>query len=203
MTSHVATGILAFLCAALHAAMVAGDSAGGHAFWALAVLMATGAVGRYFYSYVPREANGRELELDGVRRRLVRLADEWDQGQKRFRATARDAVDALVLEQRWSSGFFGRVAGMITGRRKLRRLCASLRAMGRAEGLGELQIEETVRLARRAHAAATSAAHFEDLRAVAGTWRYLHRWVALLMVVLVVVHVAYAVIYGESVGGAR
>jgi hypothetical protein len=203
MTSHVATGVLAFLCAALHAAMAPGDSAGGHAFAALVVLLLTGAVGRYFYSYVPREANGRELELDGVRRRLVQLADEWDQGQRRFRATARDAVDRLVDEQRWRTGFLGRVAGMVTGRRKLRRLVGKLRAMGRTEGLAELQIEETVRLARRAYGAALAAAHFEDLRAVAGTWRYLHRWVAVLMVVLVVVHVAYALIYGESIGGAR
>jgi hypothetical protein len=142
MTSHVATGVLAFLCAALHAAMAPGDSAGGHAFAALVVLLLTGAVGRYFYSYVPREANGRELELDGVRRRLVQLADEWDQGQRRFRATARDAVDRLVDEQRWRTGFLGRVAGMVTGRRKLRRLVGKLRAMGRTEGLSRAQIED-------------------------------------------------------------
>jgi thioredoxin reductase len=200
MTSHVATGVLAFLCAALHAAMAPGDSAGGHAFWALAVLMVTGGVGRYFYSYVPREANGRELELDGVQRRLVRLADEWDQGQKRFRATARDLVARLVDEERWSSSFLGRVRAMITGRRRLRQLLRDLRAMGRADGLAELQIEETLRLARRAHAAAVAAAHYEDLRAVAGAWRYLHRWVALLMVVLLAVHVGYALLYG---GGGR
>ena len=29
------------------------------------------------------------------------------------------------------------------------------------------------------------------------TWRYLHRWVAVLMVVLVVVHVVYALAYGS------
>jgi quinol-cytochrome oxidoreductase complex cytochrome b subunit len=56
---------------------------------------------------------------------------------------------------------------------------------------------------RRAYAAANAAAHYEDLRAVAGTWRYMHRWVAVLMVVLVAVHVFYALVYGEHVGGAR
>ena len=33
MTSHVATGILAFLCALLHGAMEPRNTVGGHAFW--------------------------------------------------------------------------------------------------------------------------------------------------------------------------
>ena len=39
------------------------------------------------------------------------------------------------------------------------------------------------------------AAHYEDLRAVLSAWRYLHRWVALLMVLLVIVHVVHALMY--------
>jgi quinol-cytochrome oxidoreductase complex cytochrome b subunit len=40
------------------------------------------------------------------------------------------------------------------------------------------------------------AAHYEDLRAILGTWRYLHRWIALLMVVLLIVHVVHGFLYG-------
>ncbi len=69
MTSHVATGILALLCAMLHGAMAPGDTVDGHAFLALTVLLVTGAIGRYFYAYVPRAANGRELELSEVKQR--------------------------------------------------------------------------------------------------------------------------------------
>ena len=81
MTSHVATGILALLLAMLHGAMSPRDTPGGHAFWALAVLLVTGAIGRYFYSYVPRAANGRELELAEFKNRLGRMSEEWDQGR--------------------------------------------------------------------------------------------------------------------------
>ncbi|MCA9258638.1 MAG: NAD(P)-binding domain-containing protein, partial [Planctomycetales bacterium] len=56
MTSHVATGILAFLLALVHASLSPGKTIGGHAFAALGVLVATGAIGRYFYSFVPRAA---------------------------------------------------------------------------------------------------------------------------------------------------
>ena len=196
MTSHVATGVLAFFCAALHASMSARDNVGGHAFAALGVLLVTGAIGRYLYSYVPREANGRELELAEVRSRLTRLAEEWDDGQRRFRGRARDMVEGLVASQRWQGSFMGRFRALLLGTRDLRRAVKRLEREGRAEGLAEMQIQEALRLTRRAFRAAVAVNHYEELRAVASTWRYLHRWVALLMVVLVVVHVIYAVIYG-------
>ena len=43
------------------------------------------------------------------------------------------------------------------------------------------------------------AAHYEDLRALLNSWRYGHRWVAALMVVLVVFHIVYALTYGPHI----
>jgi HAE1 family hydrophobic/amphiphilic exporter-1 len=40
------------------------------------------------------------------------------------------------------------------------------------------------------------AAHYEDLRALMASWRYLHRWVALAMVLLLVAHVVTALRVG-------
>jgi len=89
MTSHVATGILALLAATLHAAMSPGNTLGGRAYAALAFLLVTGAIGRYLYSYVPRAANGRELELADVRKQLREVSDEWDRGRLQFAERAR------------------------------------------------------------------------------------------------------------------
>jgi len=60
-------------------------------------------------------------------------------------------------------------------------------------------------LARRAHRTALMAAHFEDLRAILGTWRYLHRWIAAALVVLVGIHIVHALLYGALFldGGPR
>jgi cytochrome b561 len=55
-------------------------------------------------------------------------------------------------------------------------------------------------LARRAHRAATAAAHYEELRTLLTSWRYLHRWIALLMVLLVALHVATALRYSRALG---
>ena len=66
----------------------------------------------------------------------------------------------------------------------------------REAGIPEAQIGQTLRLAREAHRTALTAAHFEDLRAILGTWRWLHRWVAVFMVALVLVHVIHALAFG-------
>jgi thioredoxin reductase/Pyruvate/2-oxoacid:ferredoxin oxidoreductase delta subunit len=204
MTSHVATGIGAFLCALLHSAMAPRDTNGGNALWALAFLLVTGAIGRYFYSYVPRAANGRELELDEAKRRLAGLSDRWDPAQRDFGRRARDEVLALIHSKQWKASFAGRVWALVGGQRDLRRVLTRLAGRGREEGVPEAGVRETVQLARSAHRLALSCAHYEDLRAVAGTWRYLHRWVAVLMVVLIVMHVFFALAYGAffADGGA-
>jgi len=201
MTSHVATGVLAFLCATLHAAMAPRDTVGGDAYWALALLLATGAVGRYFYAYVPRAANGRELELDEVERALAALSGEWDQGQRRYRERVRREVEELVDARQWGGSFLGRVGALLGGQRDLHRVLGRLKRAGESEGVAPDQVRETLRLARRAHRAALMAAHFEDLRALLGTWRYLHRWGTALMLLFVVLHVLYALTYGQFFRG--
>jgi thioredoxin reductase/Pyruvate/2-oxoacid:ferredoxin oxidoreductase delta subunit len=208
MTSHVATGILALLCATLHAAMAPRSTVGGQAFWALAVLLGTGAIGRYFYAWVPRAANGRELELSEVRARLERLSVEWDSGQQRYRERVRGEIDGLIEARQWRSSFAGRVLALLGLRRDLKRVLARLQAEGRHEGVSEEQIAATAALARRACRTASMTAHYEDLRAILGSWRWMHRWVAVLMVVLVVLHVVSALAFGTydlggMLGGGR
>lgn len=194
MTSHVATGILAFLCAMLHGAMAPRDSVGGHAFWALAVLLVTGGIGRYFYAYVPRAANGRELELTEVRAELDRLAAEGT--GDRFGQRVRKEVTKLIEARQWRGLFLGRVLALFGVQFDLHRVLKRLEEEGRAEGIDPERIHGTLWLARRAHRTALMAAHYEDLRAILGTWRWLHRWVAALMVLLVVVHIVHALAYG-------
>ncbi len=201
MTSHVATGVLALLCALVHAGMTSRDSVGGHSLWALAALLVTGAIGRYFYAWVPRAANGRELELDEVRAELAQLSAQWGAEQRGFVERVRVELAELVSARQWRSSFAGRVAALLAGQRDLQRRLAKLALEGRAQGLSAQRVDATLELARRAHKSALAAAHFEDLRALLGTWRYLHRWVAVLMLVLLVAHIAYALIYGDLLAG--
>ncbi len=203
MTSHVATGILALLCAMLHAAMSPRDTVGGHAFLALAVLLVTGAIGRYFYAYLPRAANGRELEIEEIKLQLDRMIENWDKSQRAFVERVQARLSALIQSQQWRSSLFGRALALVRGERELKLVIAELARDGRRQGLPEDRVQETLHLARRAHRTALAAAHYEDLRALLGSWRYLHRWIAVLMVVLIVLHVVYVLTYGSSVIDGR
>ena len=203
MTSHVATGILALLCATLHAAMSPRSTTAGHAWQALVVLLVSGAIGRYVYAAVPRAANGRELDLFELKQQLGRMQAEWDAGQRRFRDEARRRVTAAIEARQWRAGLPGRIASLVGAQFERRRLARELRALGASEGVAPDHVEETVELVRRAHHTALVAAHFEDVRALCNSWRYLHRWVAALMVLLVVLHIVYALTYGSfGPGGA-
>ena len=198
MSSHMITGILALLAALLHAAMSPRDTVGGHALWALALLLVTGAVGRYFYAWIPRAANGRELALEELKLRLDQYVENWDARQRGFLERVRAELSAMVERRQWKSSFAGRVAAMLTGQRELRATLARMRAEGGASGLERERVEETIHLAREAYVTALKAAHLEDLRAVLNTWRYLHRWVAALMVLLLVLHIAYVLTYSSG-----
>ena len=103
---------------------------------------------------------------------------------------------ALVEKRQWSGSFFTRVFALLGVQRSLKRTLATLEEEGRAQGVHEAQIQESLALARRAHHTALMAAHYEDLRGILNSWRYFHRWVSLLMVLLVIVHVWYALAYG-------
>ncbi len=200
MTSHIVTGILALVLALLHAAMAPGATVGGHALLGLGVLVATGAIGRWFYSFVPRAANGRELQLVEVQSRLASMAGEWDRANPRFAANLRTEIEKLVTGSTWKGTFFRRVAALVQARRRVREVVQGLSMEARRAGLSRDQIAELRRLAAEAQRAALHAAHFEDVRALMASWRYFHRWVALLMVLLVAAHVATALRYSGVLG---
>ncbi|MBI5435210.1 MAG: NAD(P)-binding domain-containing protein [Planctomycetes bacterium] len=196
MTSHVATGVGAVLCALIHAAMAPQDSLGGHALWALIALLATGAIGRYVYAYVPRAASGRELELAEVKLRLERESEAWERVERGFADKVRRELEGEIERVQWKSSLLGRVVALVRGRRELERTLGRLEAEGRRDGVAEARVTAVLAVARRAHGTAVAAAHYEDLRALIESWRWLHRWVAALLVVLVALHVVYALSYG-------
>ncbi len=197
MTAHVLTGVLALLFAVLHGGMATQDTLGHRSLYALAVVVVTGTIGRYVYSFVPRAANGRELELDELQAELVALASEWDRENRDFGEVVRAEVAELVSRAGQPRGPVRRLLALFGSPRRLRASLERLRTEGLARGLSPDQIERLLLLARRAHRAATMAANFEDLRALISSWRYLHRWVALFLVLVLALHIVVALRYGE------
>ena len=137
MTSHVATGILALLLLLVHAAMAPKHTLGGHALLAIAVLVITGAIGRYFYAFMPRAANGRELELTELQSRIAADSAAWDRLGRGFGEELLKEIDGLVEAVRWQNGFFERLTGLL---RHAAQCQTSLQATTRPGATGRSQL---------------------------------------------------------------
>ncbi len=197
MTSHVTTGILAFLLVLLHSAMSPRATVGGHALAALGVLVATGAVGRYFYSFAPRAANGAEIALDKLKQDLAKVSAEWDQVGRSFGSQIRSEIESLMSEGQWRTTFWARLMVLARMDQKLARVRERIRSEASAAGLGSDQVAQLEALLVRTYRTAVRAAHYEDVRSLLNSWRFLHRWIALLMVLLAAIHIWAALRYAR------
>ena len=197
MSLHVATGVAALCLALLHAGLAPRHTLGGHALLGLIVLVTTGAIGRYLYAFVPRAANGRELELLEARAELARLAEEWRGKDPALVQEIRAEIDQLVAQGAAQRSVPARILALRRQQSVLARALVRLGRAAAAAGLGADEIRELQALARRVHRSTWMAAHYEELRGLLASWRHLHRWIALLLVLLVLVHVFFSLRYGE------
>jgi dihydropyrimidine dehydrogenase (NAD+) subunit PreT len=199
MHTHVFTGLFSLLCVLIHAGFTFRNVVGGHALIALFIVITTGLMGRYLYAFVPHAANGKELDLEGLRQRLTSLTGEWDRCSPGFGQTVHQRIDKLVDEGRWRGTLLTRIQRIITSQIKLRSTLHKIKADARAEDIGREEVRDVLALARVAHRLTMQITHYEEIRAVLSTWRYIHRWLALLMVVFSVIHIVTAVRYGRLV----
>jgi thioredoxin reductase/Pyruvate/2-oxoacid:ferredoxin oxidoreductase delta subunit len=197
MTMHVLTGVLALLFGVLHGGMSTQDTLGHRALFALAVVVVTGTLGRYVYAFVPRATNGRELELDEIKAELAAQASEWDREHREFGERLRTEVHGLLARLEDAATVRGRLWAFSSGPFRLGATLRRLGSEGRERGLLPAQVERLCALARRAYRTAAVTAHLEELRALLSSWRYLHRWIALFLVLVVALHVLVALRYGS------
>jgi len=210
MNAHIATGLAACLLAMLHSGFLLRDTAGGHALLAMAVVVVTGVIGRWFYSFVPRAQNGRQQDLEELQGKVTAIAGEWDRTGAGFGSEVRQMVEGLAESARFGRGFVARLLGLLRAEIQLRREMARLRTKARLEGIPQAEVSHVLGLAWQSHRLAMQLSHYEEVRGILSTWRWMHRWLALLLLLLLVVHVVTAVRWGgvdfsllPGLGGAR
>ncbi|MCB9887834.1 MAG: NAD(P)-binding domain-containing protein [Planctomycetes bacterium] len=196
MSLHVATGLAACLLAMLHSGYHLRRGAGGHALLAMVIVVVAGVVGRWFYAFVPRAQNGRQQDLDELQTQVAAIASEWDEHGRGFGSRVRQRVDELAERAQLGRSLVARIGGLLHGQWRLRRELDRLRQEGRAEGIPLTEVRHVLSLAERSYRLALQLVHFEEVRGLMSTWRYIHRWLALLLTLLVIVHVVAAVRYG-------
>ena len=197
LSIHVVTGILALLLLIVHSSMGVQNTSGGHAFIGVVILVITGGIGRYFYSYLPKAANGRTLAREEARDALTATVADLDREGRGLGADLQQELDALALHGSWGSSLSQRVRGLFTSRSDLRRSLVRIEEKARRQGVAQDQIARTLGLARKLHRSSLLSAHYEDLRGVLSSWRFVHRWIALAMLALAAIHIANALRYAR------
>jgi len=150
-------------------------------------------VGRYLYAFVPRGRDGRELDATELRARVLRLRKELDDA-----GVAAPLLDAgAPLAARAETGFLGRIFGIIAGNRAARRDFHRLADEVKRHPSLAPQAKRILPAARAFYRDRQRLARLSELRALLGSWRFLHRWLAIVLLVLAAFHIFVAIRFGE------
>lgn len=190
MDLHVTTGLVAAGCIVLHSALGLRSSMGSMAAFSFFIVVVTGLIGRYLYAQVPRSIEGRELRLAEVRDEYAALLAELE------RLGVTTAFEARPKTMPYGSTlrtFFA----VLTGSGELRRQFRAARRDLVASGVDDRVRREAVPVLRRLVRERVWMQRYEDLRRLMASWRFLHRWLALVMIGAVAVHVVTAVLFAN------
>ncbi|MDQ8154336.1 MAG: hypothetical protein P3B98_06695 [Gemmatimonadota bacterium] len=198
---HVTSALLLPLLLAVHAAWRS-DGVIGLGLVAMLVVIASGFVGRYLYTRIPRAKSGIELTREDVAAArldlLQRLADTTGMPVQALEASL--ATGAEVE----SRGALAAIRRMLLNdvtrrrrRRELRQRWAELSGDG-GHSLAGRALDEAVALADREMALAQQARMLDATHRVFRFWHVAHRPFAVTALVAVVIHIAVVVSLGAT-----
>jgi len=196
---HIAAGLMLPLIGAVHAAWRF-QGVIGIGFAAMLAVCASGVVGRYLYTHIPRGRDGIELTLAQVQQRRRDLIDRIAAETGFDREGVATALDAVVSVEP-PRGLVATLAALVTsdlhrwlGARRLRR--AWLRAGG--TDLDRRVLGDVVRLARKEISLSQQLAMLQATQRVFRFWHVAHRPFAITAFLAVAVHVGVVVTLGVT-----
>jgi hypothetical protein len=191
---HVATALLMPLLVGLHAGWRF-EGLIGLGYAAILIVCASGVIGRYIYSRIPRSRSGLELslgEVAGERRALLTeiaaATHLTPEEVERRMATTPSASEAAGLIRT----FLGLFHDDFVRWRAVRRFAAGM------HGLDRRVLRQVARLASREAALDQQARMLKATQRVFRFWHVAHRPVAITALIAVVVHVVVVVALGAT-----
>jgi len=198
---HIASALLLPLLLATHAAWRS-DGVIGLGLVAMLVVIASGVVGRYLYTRIPRARSGVELSRDEAAAArldlLQRLADTT-------------GMPVASLEAMLSTGADAEARGLLPALRRMlindftrRRRCRELRhrwaeaAGANGRSLAGRALDEAVALADREIALSQQVRMLDATHRVFRFWHVAHRPFAITALIAVVIHIAVVVSLGAT-----
>ena len=193
MAFHVWTGLVGGELILVHSAFRPQSALATLAVVALLITVLTGVIGRYIYAHVPRSLEGRELGLEEVRSRLEicrrRLADlgvDTDQLHIEGRPQARDH----------RTGILGNLLALITGDRQCHRDYLRIRREVLSSDRLAQEAGEILPLILTFCRQWQWFVRYHELRRLTASWRFLHVWFAVVMLMAASFHIVLAVRFG-------
>jgi len=194
MDAHVLTGLTGAGLIALHSAMAPASALGTLAVVAMAGTVATGIMGRTIYIHIPRSLEGRELELGQVQDQLNVYRNQLEQSGVQ--------TDCLHLRQRpqaseQEKGLINCFVAMIMGDRQRRQDYRRIRQ--RILGSAELRplAKDILPLVKAFCIHWQWLTRYRELCGLIASWRFFHRWLAVVMFCAVLCHIVLAIWFGD------
>jgi len=199
---HVVTGIVGGALIFFHAAFAPCSALGILALAALLVTVVTGIIGRYVYVHVPHSLEGRELELEQVREQLDCCRRQLEEiGIRADWLHLRDAPAARERTTGVPRSFLSLIIGDHQRRRDYRQLRRAVLSSSQLRPSAR-QILPLVRVFCRQW---QWMVRYHEWRGLLASWRFFHRWLAIVMLTVASFHILLAVRFGDLtiLGGAR
>jgi hypothetical protein len=198
---HVAAALLMPLLLLIHSAWKF-DGVIGLGFLAILLVVASGVVGRFLYSRIPRAKSGVELTLDEVAAQRASLVDRIARTTGLEHAVVARSLD-MGAPRAAPRGVAATLVSLAAGdlarwrhARALRRRWRAVAPSGRRPS--RHAVNEAVNLAAREMALAQQVRVLEVTQRVFRWWHVAHRPVALTALVAVVIHVVVVVAVGAT-----
>lgn len=197
---HVAAALTLPLLLTIHAAWRS-EGIIGLGFTAMMIVWASGLVGRYVYTRIPRAKSGVELTLEEVatqRRTLIHTIARTT-GQDVQKVERSLVLHEGALAHRALLATLGRfLLNDIARWRRTRRLAADWNAGAAGRRVSRRALRDAVKLADREISLAQQARMLEETRRVLHWWHVAHRPFAFTALIAVVIHVVVVVAVGAT-----
>jgi hypothetical protein len=202
MFFHAVTGIIGGAVLALHAAFAPSSALGILALVALATTVVSGVIGRYIYAKVPRSLEGRELEIEQVRQRLQADRHQLEAiGVSAAWLHSPTLPEGIAHPRTMPARFMAVLRGDRQSRRDYRRLRRAILASPELRVSARHLLPLARAFCRHQH----WLARYHELRNLLASWRFFHRWLAIVMLAVVAFHIGVALRFGDLwiMGGTR
>lgn len=203
---HVLMGLAAPFIIAFHAAFKFRGLA-GMAFWIMAVVAASGVVGRYLYSQIPRRLNAAELSLGEARDEQAHLMEQLAQ-QKVFSADwlrplsrlpsqeriRKQWVVIVLLEMLWAD--FRRLYTISRLRRHELSFWGKLGSLGGMLSSGNAELERIILMAKKQAVLSQRMLFLSRTQQVFHLWHVIHKPFSYSFALLALIHIGVVMLFG-------